>query len=84
MLYYNIFIMNLNIIKTLTSELFYVVKSYRKENGKTSSKIVEKLGTYEELKLKLNGKDPVEWAKQYVNELNIAEKENNKKISAER
>jgi transposase len=77
--------MNLNIISTKTSKLFYVVKSYRKPNGKTSSKIIEKLGTYEQLKLKLSdtGEDPVEWAKKYVEELNIKEKEDKRKITVE-
>ncbi len=77
--------MNLNIVSTKTSKLFYVVKSYRKPNGKTSSKIIEKLGTYEQLKLKLSGtgEDPVEWANKYVEELNIKEKEDKRKITVE-
>lgn len=57
--------MNLDIKTTKTSQLFYVVKSYRDVKGKSTSKIVEKLGTYEELKSKLDGEDPVEWAKNY-------------------
>lgn len=49
--------MNLDIKTTKTSQLFYVVKSFRNANGKSISKIVEKLGTYQELKNKLNGED---------------------------
>lgn len=55
------------------SQNFYVLKSYRDANGKSTSKIVEKLGTYEEL-AKLH-EDPVAWAKAYVDELNRQEQE---------
>lgn len=75
--------MNLDIKTTKTSQLFYVVKSYRDVKGKSTSKIVEKLGTYEELKSKLDGEDPVEWAKNYVRELNIKEKDEKRKILVE-
>lgn len=75
--------MNLDIKTTKTSQLFYVVKSYRDVKGKSTSKIVEKLGTYEELKSKLHGEDPVEWAKNYVRELNIKEKDEKRKILVE-
>jgi transposase len=53
---------------------FYVTKSVY-NNGTRSTKIVEKLGTYAELKIKLNGRDPHEWAEEYVKELNRLEKE---------
>lgn len=55
------------------SQNFYVLKSYRDANGKSTSKIVEKLGTFEELK-KLHN-DPVAWAKAYVEDLNQREEE---------
>ncbi len=55
------------------SQNFYVLKSYRDANGKSTSKIVEKLGTYEEL-AKLH-EDPIAWAKAYVDELNRQEQE---------
>jgi hypothetical protein len=45
-----------------------------------SSKIVEKLGTYDELLVKLNGQDPYEWAKGYIAELNKKEMEETGKI----
>ena len=66
--------MRLQISKTKNAASFYVVKSTY-ENGRHSSKIVEKLGTYEQLKEKLGDKDPYEWAKEYVAELNRQEKE---------
>lgn len=51
----------------------YVLKSYRTANGKSTTKIVEKLGTYESL-LKTH-EDPIAWANEYVAELNRKEKE---------
>lgn len=55
---------------------FYVKQSFRKENGKTSSKVVENLGRYEDL-AKIHD-DPVAWAKEYIAKLNEQEKENKK------
>jgi transposase len=66
--------MRLQITKSKNAASFYVIKSIYK-NGVRSNKVVEKLGTYESLKVKLNSKDPYEWAKEYVEELNRLEKE---------
>lgn len=66
--------MRLGISKSKNSESLYVIKSTY-ENKVHSTKIIEKLGTVEELKKKLNGGDPYEWAKEYVAELNRQEKE---------
>lgn len=60
--------------KSQNSTSLYVIKSTY-ENKKHSSKIVEKLGTISELEKKLNGQDPIEWAKDYVEKLNKYEKE---------
>ena len=49
-------------------------------NGKHTSKVVEKLGTIDELKAKLNGEDPIEWAKKYIEELNRKEKEDKREV----
>ena len=71
--------MRLQIVKSKNAQSFYVVKStYIK--GKRSNKVVEKLGTLDELKLKLKNEDPYIWAKKYVEELNKQEKEGNRKI----
>ena len=67
-------IVRLQISKTKNAASFYVVKSVY-ANGKRTNKVVEKLGTYEELKTKLGDKDPYEWASEYVLELNKKEKE---------
>jgi len=66
--------MRLQVSKSKNAASLYVIKSVY-DKGKRTNKVVEKLGTYEELKTKLNGKDPYEWAKEYVEELNRREKE---------
>lgn len=49
-------------------------------NGTRTSKIIEKLGTVAELEKKLNGEDPIEWAKKYIEQLNKKEKEENREV----
>ena len=71
--------MRLSITKSKNSTSLYAIKSTY-ENGVHSSKIVEKLGTVAELSKKLNGQDPIEWAKEYIKELNRKEKEENLEI----
>lgn len=71
--------MRLQIIKSKNAASYYVVKSIY-EKGKRSSKVVEKLGTEEYLREKLNGQDPIEWAKEYVEEINRKEKEGTREI----
>ncbi len=66
--------MRLNIIKSKNACSFYVIKSVTVD-GRRTTKIVEKLGTLEELKEKLNGQDPYEWANNYVANLNRIEME---------
>lgn len=66
--------MRLQVSKTKNAASLYVVKSTY-INGVHSSKIVEKLGTEAELREKLNGHDPYEWAKEHVAELNRQAKE---------
>ncbi len=71
--------MRLSISKSKNSASLYVIKSTY-ENGVHSTKIVEKLGTYDELKKKLDGQDPIEWAKKYIEELNKKEKEEKREV----
>ena len=71
--------MRLGYSRSKNSTSLYVIKSIY-ENKKHSTKIVEKLGTIDELKEKLNGQDPIEWAKQYIEELNLKDKEDKRKI----
>ncbi len=45
--------MKLYIYKSKTNTTFYMVKAYRTNEGKSTSKIIEKLGTLEEVKKRL-------------------------------
>lgn len=60
--------MRLKISKSKNSESLYIIKTIR-VNGKNTSKIVEKLGTIQEVKAKANGEDPYVWAKARAKEL---------------
>lgn len=70
--------MRLQIVKSKNAQSLYVVKSVY-HNKKRTNKVVEKLGTYENLKKKLNV-DPIEWANNYVKELNDKEKNGTRDI----
>lgn len=68
--------MKLGLSKSKHSTSLYVMKSFRKPDGKVSTKVVEKLGTLTELQEKLGeGIDPMVWAKEYIKTLNKQEKE---------
>ena len=71
--------MRLQIIKSKNAQSLYVVKSVY-HNKKRTNKVVEKLGTLDELKKKLSPQDPIQWAKQYVQKLNEKEKEGSRTI----
>lgn len=71
--------MRLSISKSKNAASLYVIKSIY-ESGKRSTKVVEKLGTFAELQQKLNGQDPIEWAKSYIEELNKKEKEQSREV----
>lgn len=71
--------MRLQISKSKNAASLYVTKSIY-VNGVHTSKVVEKLGTYAELEKKLNGEDPIEWAKAYVAELTKKEKEEKREV----
>ena len=73
--------MRLKVSKSKNAASLYVIKSiYNSKTQSNSSVIVEKLGTEAELREKLNGQDPYEWAKSYIDELNEKEKEDNSKV----
>ena len=69
--------MRLSLVKSKNTIQFYVIKSYRDKNGKNTSKIFEKLGNLEQVTQKANGKDPIVWAKEYIDTLNSKEKNDN-------
>ena len=71
--------MTLTQSKSKNSTSLYVTKSVR-ENGKKTSKVIEKLGTVAELEKKLGGRDPIEWAEEYVKELTRLDQEGRREI----
>lgn len=75
--------MRLKITKSKNAASLYVIKDVIR-NGKRTTKIVEKLGTLEELKKKLKNEDPIEWSKKYIKNLNDQEKINTRKIIIEK
>lgn len=71
--------MRLTYSKSKNITLLYVIKDYT-YNHKRSTKVVEKLGTIEEIAIRANGADPIVWVNQYIEELNTAEKLENSQI----
>lgn len=71
--------MRLSISKSKNATLFYIIKSTYIDK-KHSTKIVEKLGTLEDVKAKAGDMDPYLWAKEYAKELTIKEKEGTRTI----
>ena len=71
--------MRLKVSRSKNSASLYVTKTvYIDKKERTIT--VEKLGTETELREKLNGADPYEWAKEYIRRLNEKEKEQTRKI----
>ena len=71
--------MRINKTKTKNFEFYYIIKDINK-NGKRTTKIVEKLGTIDKIKERAKDEDPIVWLNNYVNELNIKEKEGTREI----
>lgn len=75
--------MTLQLKKSGSHTYLYAIKSFRKEDGRCTTKVVEKFGTVEELREKLGGEDPIEWARARVAERTAAEKEENQNVVVE-
>jgi transposase len=71
--------MKLQISKSKNAVSYYVTKSIY-DDGKSTSKVVEKLGTYDEVLKRSEGEDPEIWARAYVAELTRREKEKKREI----
>ena len=71
--------MRLKVSRSKNSASFYVTKTVY-VNNKERTITVEKLGTEKELRKKLNGQDPIEWAKKYIEELNRKEKQEKREV----
>lgn len=75
--------MTLQLKRSGSHTYLYAIKSFRKEDGRCTTKVVEKFGTVEELREKLGGEDPIEWARARVAEMTAAEKEENQNVVVE-
>ena len=77
--------MRINIVKSKNAEQLYIIKSYRKESGSTTSRIVKKLGSVESLLPKFDeDRDKViAWAKEQARLLTEQEKAETLSISVD-
>lgn len=57
--------MKVSISKSKNTTIYYLNKSVR-IGSKTTTKTIEKIGTYDEIKEKCGDMEPLEWAKQYA------------------
>ena len=71
----------MRIKKTISKnfEFYYIIKDINR-SGKRTTKIVEKLGKLDDIKIRANGDDPIIWLNNYVNELTLKEKEGSREI----
>lgn len=72
--------MKLTTTRSKNSVCFYVQKTIRKPDGKITTVTVEKLGNLDAVKARAGGKDPYQWAKNYVEELNRREYEEQSQV----
>ena len=75
--------MRLQVTRSKNSCTYYVAKSFRTLEGKYSSKIVEKLGSFEDLVERFGPDDPEGAAKAYAVELGKRERESREKVRFE-
>ena len=66
--------------KTKNGRLFYVIKTYYDSRGVEHTVTVEKLGNENDIKAR-TGRDPDQWAKEYVAKLNEEEKKQNADVT---
>lgn len=71
--------MRLKISKSKNAQSFYIIESTY-INKKHSTRIVEKLGTLNDVIEKANGQNPYTWAKNYAEELTELDKKNKRNI----
>ena len=71
--------MKVSISKSKNTVIYYLSKSVRVGN-KTTTKTVEKIGTYDEIKKICGDKDPLDWAKEYAAKRTAEEKSQRKDI----
>lgn len=66
--------MKVSISKSKNTTIYYLSKSVR-IGSKTTTKTIEKIGTYDEIKEKCGDMEPLEWAKQYAAQRTAEEKD---------
>lgn len=71
--------MKVSISKSKNTTIYYLSKSVRIGN-KTTTKTVERIGTYDEIKEKCGDMDPLQWAKQYAAKRTAEEKKTKQDI----
>lgn len=71
--------MKVSISKSKNTTIYYLSKSVRIGN-KTTTKTVERIGTYDEIKEKCGDMDPLQWAKQYAAKRTAEEKKTRQDI----
>lgn len=71
--------MRLKVSRSKNAASLYVTKTIY-EGKKQRTITVEKLGTEKELRERLDGEDPYEWARRYIGQLNQKEKEQNREV----
>ena len=71
--------MRLKVSRSKNAASLYVTKTIY-EGKKQRTITVEKLGTEKDLREKLNGADPYEWARQYIEKLNLEEKKLHREV----
>lgn len=72
-------LLRLKVSRSKNAASLYVTKTVY-EGKKQRTITVEKLGTEKQLREKLNGADPYEWAKQYIEKLNQEEKKQQREV----
>ena len=71
--------MRLKVSRSKNAASLYVTKTIY-EGKKQRTITVEKLGTEKDLREKLNGADPYEWTRQYIEKLNLEEKKLHREV----
>ena len=66
--------MKVSVSKSKNTTIYYLSKSVRID-GRVTTKTIEKIGSYEEIKKICGDMDPLEWAKQYAAKRTREEKE---------
>ncbi|MFA7065078.1 MAG: IS1634 family transposase [Bacilli bacterium] len=71
--------MRLKTTESKNFKFYYIIKDINK-NGKRTTMIVERLGTFDNIKQRAGETNPNTWLKEYIGKLNAEEKENKRKL----